>query len=89
MHPACHVCIPFSLLTLVFGHAGQMGIFYFGSSRVLRSIQYGVNPRNRLDLYVPRNHWRMESGPRAVVIYITGERHCLKSGLFIVVIFTR
>ncbi|KAK9798997.1 hypothetical protein WJX73_000658 [Symbiochloris irregularis] len=50
----------------------QMGMFYFGSSRVLRSITYGPNPRNRLDLYVPRNHWRMESGPRPVVIYITG-----------------
>ena len=62
----------------------QMMMFYFGSSRVLRSITYGSNPRNRLDLYVPRHHWRLESGPRAVVIYITGETLWL-SGPFSIV----
>lgn len=57
----------------------QMALFYFGSARVIRSITYGPNPRNRLDLYVPRNHWRMETGPRAVVIYITGALYLMSA----------
>jgi prenylcysteine alpha-carboxyl methylesterase len=31
----------------------QVGLFYFFSSRVRRSIPYGPNPRNRCDLYLP------------------------------------
>ncbi len=49
-----------------------MVLFYFLSHRVIRSVQYGEKPRNRLDMYVPRNHWRMQKGLRPVVIYVTG-----------------
>ena len=50
----------------------QMIIFYFGSARVIRSIPYGKRPRNRLDMYVPKHHWRQDNGLRPVVIYVTG-----------------
>ena len=49
-----------------------MVLFYFLSHRVIRSVHYGEKPRNRLDMYVPRNHWRMQKGLRPVVIYVTG-----------------
>lgn len=51
----------------------QMVLFYFYSRRVLRSIPYGPRPRNRLDLYLPRDHWRQaEEGLKPVVIFVTG-----------------
>ncbi|KAK9817469.1 hypothetical protein WJX74_008566 [Apatococcus lobatus] len=50
----------------------QMVVFYFGSARVIRSIPYGKQPRNRLDMYVPKHHWRQDNGLRPVVIYVTG-----------------
>ena len=52
----------------------QMGIFYLMSKRVLRSIPYGQKPRNRLDMYIPRNHWKNPDVCIPVVIYVTGAR---------------
>lgn len=49
-----------------------MGVFYLMSRRVLRSITYGPKPRNRLDMYVPRNHWHNPDVCVPVVIYVTG-----------------
>ncbi|PRW45116.1 putative isoprenylcysteine alpha-carbonyl methylesterase ICMEL1 [Chlorella sorokiniana] len=49
----------------------QMAAFYFFSPRMLRSIPYGVLPRNRLDVFLPRKEWRA-AGPRPTVIFITG-----------------
>ncbi|KAF9674158.1 hypothetical protein SADUNF_Sadunf10G0098500 [Salix dunnii] len=46
----------------------QVGYHYFFSSRVLRSIVYGDQPRNRLDLYLPKN----ADGPKPVVAFVTG-----------------
>ncbi|KAG5236987.1 isoprenylcysteine alpha-carbonyl methylesterase ICMEL [Salix suchowensis] len=46
----------------------QVGYHYFFSSRVLRSIVYGDQPRNRLDLYLPKN----TDGPKPVVAFVTG-----------------
>ncbi len=43
------------------------------SSRVLRSIPYGTFPRNRLDLYLPPQHWRQaDEGLKPVVVFVTG-----------------
>lgn len=50
----------------------QMGIFYLMSKRVLRSIPYGSKPRNRLDMYIPRHHWKNPDVCIPVVIYVTG-----------------
>ncbi|KAG6396174.1 hypothetical protein SASPL_142316 [Salvia splendens] len=41
---------------------------YYFSSQVRRSIVYGDQPRNRLDLYLPRN----SDGLKPVVIFVTG-----------------
>lgn len=49
----------------------QMMVFYFLSPRLLRSIPYGIESRNMLDIYVPRKKWRRR-GPRPVVIFLTG-----------------
>lgn len=46
----------------------QVGYYYFFSGRVLRSIVYGDKPRNRLDLYLPKN----TDGPKPVVAFVTG-----------------
>ncbi|OVA05059.1 Alpha/beta hydrolase fold-3 [Macleaya cordata] len=46
----------------------QVGYYYFRSSQVRRSIVYGDQPRNRLDLYLPAN----SDGPKPVVAFITG-----------------
>lgn len=40
----------------------QVGLFYFFSSRVIRSIPYGPNPRNRCDLYLPTGSGHCCSG---------------------------
>lgn len=52
----------------------QVGLFYFLSRRVRRSIVYGPNPRNRLDLYFPTSAQGRDDGhgARPVVIFITG-----------------
>ncbi|MCL7039083.1 hypothetical protein MKW94_004820, partial [Papaver nudicaule] len=42
--------------------------YYFFSSQVRRSIVYGDQPRNRLDLYLPINN----AGLKPVVVFITG-----------------
>ncbi|PON93526.1 Alpha/beta hydrolase fold [Trema orientale] len=47
----------------------QVAYCYFFSSHVRRSIVYGDQPRNRLDLYLPRN---CTDGPKPVVIFVTG-----------------
>ncbi|XP_047959584.1 isoprenylcysteine alpha-carbonyl methylesterase ICME-like [Salvia hispanica] len=46
----------------------QVAFHYYFSSRVRRSIVYGDQPRNRLDLYLPRN----SDGLKPVVIFVTG-----------------
>ncbi|XP_027151103.1 probable isoprenylcysteine alpha-carbonyl methylesterase ICMEL1 isoform X1 [Coffea eugenioides] len=46
----------------------QVGYYYFCSSQVQRGIVYGDQPRNRLDLYLPKNG----DGPKPVVAFITG-----------------
>ena len=59
----------------------QMGMFYFLSPRVTRSLVYGLAARNRLDLYrPPSKHKRPPEGYR-VVIYITGVSLALCSAL--------
>mmetsp|Transcript_8588 Transcript_8588/g.20641 ORF Transcript_8588/g.20641 Transcript_8588/m.20641 type:complete len:318 (+) Transcript_8588:391-1344(+) len=50
----------------------QMVAFYFLSARVHRSVRYGSEPRNCLDVYVPRLRWLTQKGPRPVVVYVTG-----------------
>uniref|UniRef100_A0A0A9E0H5 protein-S-isoprenylcysteine alpha-carbonyl methylesterase n=1 Tax=Arundo donax TaxID=35708 RepID=A0A0A9E0H5_ARUDO len=46
----------------------QVGYYYFFSNQVHRSIVYGDQPRNRLDLYVPEDNSR----PCPAVAFITG-----------------
>ncbi|KEH20235.1 putative alpha/Beta hydrolase [Medicago truncatula] len=46
----------------------QVGYQYFFSSQIHRSIVYGDKPRNRLDLFLPKN----SDGPKPVVAFITG-----------------
>lgn len=46
----------------------QVGYQYFFSKRIQRSIVYGDQPRNRLDLYTPEDL----SSPKPVVIFVTG-----------------
>ncbi|OMO83037.1 Alpha/beta hydrolase-3, partial [Corchorus capsularis] len=46
----------------------QVGYYYFFSRQVRRGIIYGDQPRNRLDLYLPKN----SNGPKPVVAFVTG-----------------
>ncbi|KAL0408805.1 UNVERIFIED_CONTAM: putative isoprenylcysteine alpha-carbonyl methylesterase ICMEL1 [Sesamum radiatum] len=46
----------------------QVGYYYFFSKQIRRGIVYGDQPRNRLDLYLPRNI----EGPKPVVAFVTG-----------------
>ncbi|KAK3134755.1 hypothetical protein QOZ80_5BG0410330 [Eleusine coracana subsp. coracana] len=46
----------------------KVGYYYFFSRQVCRSVVYGDQPRNRLDLYMPRD--RSKSSP--VVAFVTG-----------------
>ncbi|TKY58518.1 isoprenylcysteine alpha-carbonyl methylesterase ICMEL1 [Spatholobus suberectus] len=46
----------------------QVGYYYFFSNQIRRSIVYGDKPRNRLDLYLPKN----SNGPKPVVAFVTG-----------------
>ncbi|KAK4399895.1 Isoprenylcysteine alpha-carbonyl methylesterase ICME [Sesamum angolense] len=46
----------------------QVGYSYFFSKQIRRGIVYGDQPRNRLDLYLPRN----VEGPKPVVAFVTG-----------------
>ncbi|KAK7271774.1 hypothetical protein RJT34_27948 [Clitoria ternatea] len=46
----------------------QVAYYYFFSSKVRRSIVYGDQPRNRLDLYLPAD----TSVPKPVLIFVTG-----------------
>ncbi|KAJ8774676.1 hypothetical protein K2173_017122 [Erythroxylum novogranatense] len=46
----------------------QVGYYYFFSRHVIRGIVYGEQPRNRLDLYLPKS----SDGPKPVVAFITG-----------------
>ncbi|KAL6848888.1 hypothetical protein ACP4OV_021471 [Aristida adscensionis] len=45
-----------------------VGYYYFFSSQLCRSVVYGEQPRNRLDLYIPRDR----SKPNPVVAFVTG-----------------
>lgn len=53
---------------LLFPGFVQVGFHYFYSSQVRRGIVYGDQPRNRLDLYLPKN----SDGPKPVVAFVTG-----------------
>mmetsp|Transcript_18243 Transcript_18243/g.51089 ORF Transcript_18243/g.51089 Transcript_18243/m.51089 type:complete len:386 (+) Transcript_18243:2-1159(+) len=66
------LCQLLAFATLLMPGFLQMGVFYFFSPRVHRSLRYGSKPRNTLDVYVPRLKWLTMEGPRPVVIYITG-----------------
>ncbi|XP_066166386.1 probable isoprenylcysteine alpha-carbonyl methylesterase ICME isoform X2 [Oryza sativa Japonica Group] len=46
----------------------RVGYYYFFSRQVLRSVIYGDQPRNRLDLYIPRDPKK----PSPVVAFVTG-----------------
>ncbi|KAJ1284504.1 hypothetical protein BS78_03G209100 [Paspalum vaginatum] len=46
----------------------QVGYYYLFSNQVRRSIVYGDQPRNRLDLYIPEDNSR----PCPVVAFVTG-----------------
>ncbi|CAI0552672.1 unnamed protein product [Linum tenue] len=46
----------------------QVGYYYFFSKQVIRSVVYGDQPRNRIDLYIPKN----SDGPKPVVAFVTG-----------------
>ncbi|KAG0538651.1 hypothetical protein BDA96_03G254800 [Sorghum bicolor] len=46
----------------------QVGYYYFFSSQVRRSVVYGDQPRNRLDLYIPEDNSR----PCPVMAFVTG-----------------
>ncbi|PON87945.1 Alpha/beta hydrolase fold [Trema orientale] len=46
----------------------QVGYYYFFSSQIRRSVVYGDKPRNRLDLYLPKN----SDGPKPVIAFVTG-----------------
>ncbi|XP_059655577.1 probable isoprenylcysteine alpha-carbonyl methylesterase ICMEL1 [Cornus florida] len=53
---------------LIFPGFLQVAYYYFFSSQVRRGIVYGDHPRNRLDLYLPKN----SDGPKPVVAFVTG-----------------
>ncbi|KAL5199704.1 hypothetical protein ABZP36_020907 [Zizania latifolia] len=46
----------------------QVVYYYFFSSQVRRSVVYGEQPRNRLDLYIPTDN----TGLKPVVAFVTG-----------------
>lgn len=46
----------------------QVAYHYFFSSQVRRSVVYGDQPRNRLDLFLPKN----SDGPKPVLAFVTG-----------------
>ncbi|XP_048318903.2 probable isoprenylcysteine alpha-carbonyl methylesterase ICMEL1 isoform X2 [Ziziphus jujuba] len=46
----------------------QVGYYYFFSSQVRRGIVYGDHPRNRLDLYLPKD----SEGQKPVIAFVTG-----------------
>lgn len=46
----------------------QVGYYYFFSNQVRRSVVYGKEPRNRLDLYLPLD----TNGSTPVVAFVTG-----------------
>ena len=70
---ALRLALSCTVSILSYGHATmQMFFFYFMSSRVIRSVHYGKKPRQRLDIFVPKHHWKSNDGLRPVVIYVTG-----------------
>ncbi|MED6198295.1 putative isoprenylcysteine alpha-carbonyl methylesterase icmel1 [Stylosanthes scabra] len=53
---------------MIFPGVIQVGYYYFFDRQIRRSIVYGDKPRNRLDLYIPKD----SNGPKPVVAFITG-----------------
>ncbi|KAF5751965.1 Alpha/beta-Hydrolases superfamily protein [Tripterygium wilfordii] len=53
---------------LLFPGFVQVGYNYFFSSQIRRGIVFGDQPRNRLDLYLPKN----SNGPKPVIAFVTG-----------------
>lgn len=46
----------------------QVGYYYFFSSQIRRGVVYGDQPRNKLDLYLPKD----TNGPKPVIAFVTG-----------------
>ncbi|XP_047342026.1 isoprenylcysteine alpha-carbonyl methylesterase ICME-like [Impatiens glandulifera] len=53
---------------LIFPGFIRVAYYYYSSRQVRRDIVYGNQPRNKLDLYLPKN----PDGPKPVVAFITG-----------------
>lgn len=53
---------------LLFPGFVQVGYHYFFSHQIRRGVVYGDEPRNRLDLYLPKD----TKGPKPVVAFVTG-----------------
>nr|AUZ98396.1 prenylcysteine alpha-carboxyl methylesterase [Trachyspermum ammi] len=53
---------------LLFPGFVQVGYYYFFSHQIRRGVVYGDEPRNRLDLYLPKD----TNGPKPVVAFVTG-----------------
>uniref|UniRef100_A0A166ECG9 protein-S-isoprenylcysteine alpha-carbonyl methylesterase n=1 Tax=Daucus carota subsp. sativus TaxID=79200 RepID=A0A166ECG9_DAUCS len=53
---------------LLFPGFVQVGYYYFFSRQIRRGVVYGDEPRNRLDLYLPKD----TNGPKPVVAFVTG-----------------
>ncbi|KAF5745309.1 Alpha/beta-Hydrolases superfamily protein [Tripterygium wilfordii] len=53
---------------LLFPGVVQVGYNYFFSTQIRRGIVFGDQPRNRLDLYLPKN----SNGPKPVIAFVTG-----------------
>ncbi|KAI3778871.1 hypothetical protein L2E82_08259 [Cichorium intybus] len=49
----------------------QVAYYYYFSSQVRRDIVFGDQPRNKLDIYLPKNDGKND-GPKPVIAFITG-----------------
>ncbi|KAD2804309.1 hypothetical protein R6Q59_030170 [Mikania micrantha] len=49
----------------------QVAYYYYFSSQIRRDIVYGDQPRNKLDIYLPKNDGKND-GPKPVIAFITG-----------------
>ncbi|XP_022930102.1 probable isoprenylcysteine alpha-carbonyl methylesterase ICMEL1 [Cucurbita moschata] len=57
---------------LIFPGVLQVAYYYVYSNQVRRSIKYGDQPRNSLDLYVPQSRDGQNPNPKPVVALVTG-----------------
>ncbi|KAL8218587.1 hypothetical protein R6Q57_021960 [Mikania cordata] len=49
----------------------QVAYYYYFSSQIRRDIVFGDQPRNKLDIYLPKNDGKND-GPKPVIAFITG-----------------